>query len=185
VADARDFRLPELPREGADDTPREDVDSIAARLRAAVGRAVRRICPPWLAADADDLTQIATTRVLARLQQTPASGGLTSGYLYRAAHSALVDEIRRRRRLREEPMTDSEFASPQRAHDQQELRDALRACLAGLIAVRRRAVILHLQGHSAVEASELLGCGKKQVQNLIYRGLANLRDCLMARGVKP
>ena len=61
----------------------------------------------WLAADADDLTQIATTRVLARINQTSGKVAFTSGYLYRAVHSALVDEIRRRRRLREEPIEET------------------------------------------------------------------------------
>ena len=45
--------------------------------------------------------------------------------------------------------------------------------------------MLHLQGHSADETGALLGCSRKQAQNLTYRGLADLRGCLVARGVAP
>jgi RNA polymerase sigma-70 factor (ECF subfamily) len=184
MADARDSPVPDSLVEADPDARSGDADTIASQLRAAVARAVRRVCPQWLAADADDLTQIATTRVLARINQTSGKVAFTSGYLYRAVHSALVDEIRRRRRLREEPIDETLVASSSR-REGWEIREALKACLAGLVPSRRRAVMLHLQGHPAVEASALLGCTQKQAENLIYRGLANLRACLAARGATP
>ncbi len=185
MADARDFPVPDSLVDGDTGSPPGDADTTASQLRAAVARAVRRVCPQWLAADADDLTQIATTRVLARINQTSGKVAFTPGYLYRAVHSALIDEIRRRRRLREEPIEDTLVASSSRQREGWEIRDALKACLAGLVPSRRRAVMLHLQGHPAVEASALLGCTQKQAENLIYRGLANLRACLEARGATP
>jgi RNA polymerase sigma-70 factor (ECF subfamily) len=184
VADPNDSPAPDSPIEGDTDVS-GDADTIAAQLRAAVARAVRRVCPQWLADDADDLTQIATTRVLARINQTSGKVAFTPGYLYRAVHSALVDEIRRRRRLREDPIDEAVVIALPRRREGREIREALKACLGGLVPSRRRAVMLHLQGHSAVEAGELLGCSRKQAENLIYRGLANLRACLAARGVTP
>lgn len=188
MPEIRHQRPPAPPVENESESLSGDANTIAEELRAAVARAVRRVCPAWLADDADDLTQIATTRVLARMNQT-AGQTFTPGYLYRAVHSALVDEIRRRRRRREDPIADDEAGprggeSPVR-NEAWEIRDAVTACLARLAAARRRAVMLHLQGHSADETSALLGCNRKQAQNLTYRGLADLRACLAARGVTP
>jgi RNA polymerase sigma-70 factor, ECF subfamily len=189
VVDTRNLPLPEPPVEKDAVTAPGDADALASQLRAAVARAVRRVCPRWLADESEDLTQIATTRVLARMRQASAPDvAFTPGYLYRAVHSALVDEIRRRRRLREEPIDDSIGAirrgsSP--SGEVWEIRAAVAACLAKLAAPRRRAVILHLQGHSAEETAALLGCNRKTAENLTYRGLANLRACLVGRGVAP
>jgi RNA polymerase sigma-70 factor, ECF subfamily len=159
-------------------------------LQLDVARAVKRVCPHWLAEEAEDLAQVALSRVLGRLRATAGRLVFTPGYLYRAAHSALVDEIRRRRRLREVPIDPdlharSGAADPERLTAAREIRDALAFCLAGLSESRRRAVMLHLQGHSAAETSALLECSVKQTENLVYRGLVDLRTCLSARGVKP
>ena len=75
-------------------------EAIAERLRMDVARAIRRVCPRWLRDQADDLTQIATGRVLDRIRATEHLVEFSQGYLYRAVYSALVDEIRKRRRLR-------------------------------------------------------------------------------------
>lgn len=167
-----------------------DTELFVSQLRADVARAVRRICPRWLADDADDLTQVAVSRVLARIRATAGRTAYTSGYLYRVAHSALVDEIRRRRRLREVPLeadvqSETRPDDPDRRLRAQEIRDAVARCLAALVTSRRRAVMLHLQGHSIDETSALLACARKKAENLIYRGLADLRGCLVAGGVTP
>jgi RNA polymerase sigma-70 factor (ECF subfamily) len=188
VVDTRNLPQQESPVVRDADTPPRDADAVAAEVRAAIARAVRRVCPRWLADDADDLTQIATARVLARMSQSSAGVAFTPGYLYRAVHSALVDEIRRRRRLREEPIDDATGAigrGDPSSREAWEIRSAIAACLAKLAAPRRRAVLLHLQGHSAAEAAALLGCSRKTAENLTYRGLANLRACLVGRGVAP
>lgn len=188
MVDTRNLPLPEPLVERDAATPPRDADAVASQLRAAVARAVRRVCPQWLADDADDLTQIATTRVLARMSQASAAVEFTPGYLYRAVHSALVDEIRRRRRLREEPIDDSVGAARRdgsASGEPWEIRDAIAGCLATLAAHRRRAVMLYLQGHSAEETAGLLDCSRKTAENLIYRGLANLRACLVGGGVAP
>ena len=48
---------------------------------------------------------------------------------------------------------------------------------------RRLAVTLHLQGHSVPEAARLLDWAVKRTENLVYRGLADLRECLTAKGI--
>jgi RNA polymerase sigma-70 factor, ECF subfamily len=168
-----------------------EVDEAIERVRHDVARAVRRICPRWLSDQVDDLMQVATMRIVQRLRDTAGTSVvLTQGYVYRAAYSALVDEIRKRRRLREVPI-DAEVQSashiddPERQASARALREALKKCLAGLAIPRRRAVMLHLQGHSLDQTSALLGCRRKQADNLVYRGLADLRACLKTRGFEP
>jgi RNA polymerase sigma-70 factor (ECF subfamily) len=115
---------------------------------------------------------------------------LTSGYIYRAAYSALIDEIRRRRRLRELPMEldlvpASHEDSPERRAEGRSIRKHVTNCLSTLMVARRRAVMLHLQGHSLDEICAMLEEPRKKIENLAYRGLADLRRCLKARGVEP
>jgi RNA polymerase sigma-70 factor (ECF subfamily) len=168
-----------------------DVVEVNDRLRADVERAVRKVCPRWLVDQIDDLTQTATLRVVQRLRDTAdTSVVFTSGYIYRAAYTALIDEIRRRRRLRETPIDPDLFAAsqaerPDRRAASRAIREAVTKCLSALAMPRRRAVMLRLQGHSLDEMSALLDAPRKRVDNLLYRGLADLRLCLKSRGVEP
>jgi len=190
-------------------TQRSDVDDAAGEepagedarwtsLAAAMARAVRRQCPAWLANHADDIAQVALTKVMAIERQREGLQPFTSFYLHRVAHSALVDEIRRRRR-RPEVSLESESDSGERSAivepvavgnpethaASRELGLAIRDCLAAAGTDRRLAVSLYLQGHTVPEAARVLGWSAKRVENLVYRGLAALRQCLTGKGYKP
>src|SRR5207244_1621297 len=58
----------------------------------------------WLSDHAQDIAQAALTKVMAAEQRTEGERALTSFYLHRVAHSALVDEIRRRKRRPDIPL---------------------------------------------------------------------------------
>jgi RNA polymerase sigma-70 factor, ECF subfamily len=166
-------------------------------MRVALVRAVRRQCPRWLSDHADDLAQAALLKIIAA-DGREGNRALTSFYLYRVAHSALVDEIRRRQRRREvslvedhpdddraahiEPRADGD---PERDASMQELGAAVRGCLLAMGADRRQAVMLHLQGHSVPDTARLLGWSAKRTENLVYRGLGDLRRCLTTKGHTP
>ena len=159
------------------------------QLRVDIMRAVRSVCPRWLADHADDLAQVAMCRLLDRIRTTDGTIAMTPGYLYRTAHSVVVDEIRRRRRLHEIPLepdvpTQHDERTPERQAFSREVRNAITGCLARLETSRRRAVTLHLLGHSVDEIGAQLECRYKQADNLVYRGLSSLRACLRKRGVK-
>jgi len=62
---------------------------------------------------------------------------------------------------------------------------AIRACLAAANRDRRLALVLYLQGHSVPEAARILGWDVKRTENLVYRGLADLRQCLLNKGHRP
>ena len=51
-----------------------------------------------------------------------------------------------------------------------------------ILPARQAAVVLALQGHTAAEVASLLGASVKNVQNLIFRGTADLRRCLEDKG---
>ncbi len=113
-------------------------------------------------------------------------------YLMKAAHGVTVDEIRRRRRRREQTgmedeMTDNEATEPdpERRSIARSLGREIRRCLEEIVASRRMAVTLHLLGCPVPEVSRRLRCSVKSADNRIYRGMKNLRDCLATKGLMP
>jgi RNA polymerase sigma-70 factor, ECF subfamily len=172
-----------------------------AKLRQDFVKAVARLCPGWLANQRDDLVQAAVMRVMQIVSRRSAGDNgeahgddpkLAAAYLYRVAHSALVDEIRRANRRQETALDDSSvdrvaitFQDPERDAASREIGRNIHACLATMHRDRRQAVALYLQGHSVPEAARLLDWPAKRTENLVYRGLADLRECLMAKGIEP
>jgi RNA polymerase sigma-70 factor (ECF subfamily) len=164
-------------------------------LRAVLQRAVRRVCPRWLVDRSEDLVQVALMRVLDARGRNEGLSVLPSSYLYKVAYTTLIDEIRRLRRRPEVPLEaeghgDGASAPVAAGNPEQDLAatevgEAITQCLSGLGDDRRRAVTLHLQGHTVPQAAALLGWDAKRTENLVYRGLAELRQCLEAKGVKP
>lgn len=196
-------RLPRPPFDasapgGADTVEAPSAELRWTRLAATMARAVRRQCPAWLSGQAEDIAQAALIKVMAVERRAEGERPLSSFYLHRAAHSALVDEIRRRKRRPEIALEDATEpgnqagrlepraqGDPERSASFRELGAAVRDCLLGANRDRRLAVTLYLQGHSVPEVARLLGWDAKRTDNLVYRGLADLRQCLMGKGHKP
>ena len=175
-------------------TASPDAGEDYAELRAELARAVRSICPRWLADRWDDLVQTALLKIMELRRRSEQERELSSFYLKRVAYSALVDEIRRLQRRRESPLQDeegeplplaAETPGPERLSAAREMGAGIQDCLAALLRQRRLAVTLYLQEVSAVDAARLLGWDRKLTQNLVYRGLADLRRCLEAKGFHP
>lgn len=168
-------------------------DAALAALRIRLVGMVGRVCPAWLSAHAEDIVQAALLRILATRKPGEGIDDLRSLYMKKAAYCAMVDEIRRLRRRAEAPdgeeilagVTDPAAQDPERQTRLAELGAGIRGCLAGMVPARRRAVVLHLQGHSVPEASRLARWSLKQAENLVYRGLADLRRCLTSKGLAP
>lgn len=182
-----------------DSRPLQASDPQWVSLRAAMARAVRRQCPAWLYDDADDIAQAAIMKVVVSHQGGEGKPLPSSFYLHKVAHSALVDEIRRRKRRREVALEDGPSTgddapgasepvaagTPEATARLRELGAAVRACLQAMARDRRLALVLYLQQHTVPEAARLLGWAAKRTENLVYRGLADLRQCLLARGHTP
>jgi RNA polymerase sigma-70 factor (ECF subfamily) len=95
------------------------------------------------------------------------------------------------RRRRETDLEDASDVGVSTAHDPErtavslEIGRGIQACLAHMKRERRLAVTLHLQGHTVTEAARILEWPFKRTENLIYRGLADLRACLRCKGLQP
>lgn len=132
-------------------------------------------------------------RVLEIGEKDEGPRSFSASYLWRVAYTTLVDEIRRYRRRREVDLTETPqeaprgggLPNPERAAAGTEIGRGIQACLATLVPPRRRAVTLYLLGHNVPEIHGLLGLRAKQAENLVYRGLGDLRKCLRSRDLAP
>lgn len=179
------------PATGAPAEPPDaaDLEARAADLRRRLEKAVWRVCPSWDAASREDLVQAAMIRLLERMGSAEGERPLSASYLRKTAYSVLVDELRRRRRRSEVPLPEEPYRAPQAAGpaperqvESRQLGEAIRECLRRLVEARRLAVVLYLEGHGTPEVSQLLAWSRKRAENSIYRGLADLRQCLAGKG---
>lgn len=168
-------------------------DEDYSRLRHRLVRAVRKVCPAWLADEGEDLVQEALVSLMRRETKSEEKESFSQSYLMRTAYSKVVDEIRRRRVRREVPMEEEDgdepsFPDPSLGPDRElrrrQLGRAIQECLETLIRPRRLAVTLYLQGHRAKKTASLLGWDKKRTENLIYRGRQDLQECLREKGFR-
>lgn len=161
------------------------------KLRRALERAVRGVCPPWLREQREDIVQNALMRVVRILESDEEKRIWAHSYLWKLAFTETAAEIRRRRVRREEPMEPEHLereparGDPEQAAASREIGLAIVDCLGGVIESRRRPVLLKLYGFGLTETARLLGLERKRVDNLLYRGLADLRRCLQGKGIRP
>ncbi len=162
-------------------------------LRRRVAAAVRRHCPLWLAGHAEDIVQNAVLRLLRTLEKSDGNRTFSSVYLEKSVCGAVVDEIRRACRRREHPVEDLEVVEPvtgrqidpEHEASSREIGRGILDCLGHLARPRRLAVTLYLHGCTVPEAAGRLGWSLRRTESLVYRGLANLRGCLQAKGLTP
>jgi RNA polymerase sigma-70 factor (ECF subfamily) len=69
--------------------------------------------------------------------------------------------------------------------DNQELQRQIGAAVDGLIPARRAVVKMYLAGYDRLEIADLLGWTEPKTRNLLYRGLADLRERLTEMGIGP
>ncbi|HEX6052981.1 MAG TPA: sigma-70 family RNA polymerase sigma factor, partial [Gemmatimonadaceae bacterium] len=119
-------------------------------------------------------------------------GSVTPSYLYRAATTAAIDIVRRRRAARGDSLDqvdDAEVsarrapATPDRDASLQELGERIEQALRSIVASRRPVVRMYLAGYGTAEIAELMGWTEPKARNLVYRGLADLRQRLQAMGI--
>lgn len=169
----------------------DDVSDRSAWMLRTLRTAVGRACPSDLGSLREDLVQAALLRVLEHEGQGEQNQVRTASYLWRVAFSVIADELRRRRaeELRSRRSGVGEERSQAGATPPPEVGVGIRDCLGGLAEQRRMAVLLHLEGFRAEEASRVLHWvlhwDVKRVQNLTYRALADLRRCLEEKGLVP
>jgi len=144
-------------------------------------------------ADRDDLVQEVRVR-LWRALEVERIEALPASYLYRTATSAALDLIRRRRTMREDSLEDVDpsglrfaatAANPEQRAQLSDLALQIERAIEMIPESRRPVVRMYLAGYGSAEIGELMGWTEAKARNLLYRGLADLRQRLGAVGVNP
>jgi RNA polymerase sigma-70 factor (ECF subfamily) len=144
-------------------------------------------------ADVDEVMQDVRLRLWHARSSPEKIAGSPASYVYRTAVSTALDLIRRRRRreesadialVRDEAMRGTNPA-PDVALERSELMDTLTQTIAELSDARRPVVRMYLVGYTREEIADLLGWTEAKTRNLLYRGLADLREGLTQRGIGP
>lgn len=120
-------------------------------------------------------------------------GQTNTSYVYRTASSAALDVLRRRRARqadRHDAVDDAGMAGlatpevgPHEELEGSELAERVDRSIETIPATRRPAVRMHLAGYPREEIAQLMGWSEAKTRNLIYRGLADLREQLASEGV--
>lgn len=161
------------------------LEELVSRYSRLIRSAVGRVAGPLSEAVADDIEQAVVISLWRAMpdEQTPS---YPSSYLYRAA---VRETVRTMRRLH--GGADSEIdeghrdpaPDPERRAASGELGSTIRAALATLAPRRRSAVEAHLMGFDVHEVMRMQGWSYNTARNLIARGMADLRQELVRRGV--
>ena len=153
------------------------------RLREVMVRSVGKHCPSDLASLREDLVQTALLKVLERGMEVRAEEAPPrASYLRKMAFTVVIDELRRKRR--QEAQRVALAGAPPAAGSPTDVGFAIRQCLEMLPEARRMTVTLYLQGSRSAETARALGWKEKRVENLLYRGLDELRHCLGSKGME-
>jgi RNA polymerase sigma-70 factor (ECF subfamily) len=139
------------------------------------------------------MVQVVLVRLAEARKKSECHREFSSMYLSRVARGVVVDEIRRRYRRREVQPGEAETMERTRARNPDPERESvsrdmgrgIRDCLRRLRDARRLAVTLYLRGCSAGETARRLGWTTRKVENLVFRGLRDLRQCLIGKGLTP
>lgn len=167
---------------------RVDIDTRA--LRRDLARAAAQLCPPRLASSVDDIVHEAYLRVVRAAARDGAEAPRRS-YLWKVVYTTMIDWMRREgvrhRGIDGEVAIDTVAggATPEASVDARQIGAHIHDCVDRLPPTRKPVVALYLQGHGAGEIARLLDTAYKSVENLLYRGLAQVRACLQKKGVTP
>ena len=173
---------------GQNDPASAAIESAVQRWGGLIRRAALR--HGLAGADLDEVVQdlrIRLWRAIGRpSEKNPAE---SASYVYRAAMSAALDLLRRRRSGPLGRPVDLDLVSdilPARggapADDEDAQAAALGRALEKILPERRVAVRLHLEGKSRDQIAGFTGWSEARTRNLLYRGLADLKSLLAGEG---
>ncbi|HET7459399.1 MAG TPA: sigma-70 family RNA polymerase sigma factor [Gemmatimonadaceae bacterium] len=179
-------------------TPSASLESVVADFAEMVRRVAWR--HRLVDADVDEVMQEVRIRLWrSHGTGTPGSEQIApapASYVYRTAVSAALDLIRRRRARRagatvalDESGEAAGVATPEAPRgpdadlEASELAAQVARAIDTIPATRRPAVRMYLAGYPREEIATLMGWSEAKTRNLLYRGLADLRERLTEWGV--
>jgi RNA polymerase sigma-70 factor (ECF subfamily) len=142
--------------------------------------------------DVDEVMQEVRIRLWRARPDSEQISQVSASYVYRTAVSAALDILRRRRAQRQsllDPIDDrddtlsSSTAGPDGELEASELAQRVSRAVDQITPSRRPVVRMYLQGYPREEIASLLGWTEAKTRNLLYRGLADLRERLVADGL--
>ena len=178
--------------EPARDTLSPALEQTLARFAAMAKRVGQR--HGFTGGDLDEVIQEVRIRLWRALREEEKIAAVSASYVYRVAASASVDIIRRRRARRETRVRLSRLSgeavlgeSPAADLGQEgtEVERQVARAIDGLVDSRRQVVRMYLAGYGREEIADLLGWTEAKTRNLLYRGLADLREQLTKMGIGP
>jgi RNA polymerase sigma factor (sigma-70 family) len=144
--------------------------------------------------DVSDLVQEVRVRLWHALETGEKILAVPPSYVHRTAVTAALDVLRRRRARRETPVRLSrpsgegilgEAPATEDALGGSELEEQIALSLETIPESRRPVVRMYLAGYGREEIADLLGWTEAKTRNLLYRGLADLREKLTEIGIGP
>lgn len=142
--------------------------------------------------DLDEVMQEVRIRLWRAQRTSEQIGEVSTSYVYRTASSAALDVIRRRRSRRAEfhhSLDDGDAGvavaapGPHGELEGSEVAEQVSRAIETIPASRRPVVRMYLAGYPREEIAALMGWTEGKTRNLLYRGLADLRDRLTCMGV--
>jgi RNA polymerase sigma-70 factor (ECF subfamily) len=161
-----------------------DFSRLAAEMRPRLHRYCARMVGS--AFDGEDVVQDA----LARAAEAYAAGGPIANpesWMFRIAHNAAIDALRRRKRQADgEGTALDEIADPAAAADARVAAEANLAAFLPLPALQRSSVVLiDVLGHALQETADILDATVAAVKTALHRGRARLRETAAEPGPPP
>lgn len=183
---------------GAVDPASAHGDALSAKLEALIARYAAKV--RWVARDCrldsddvDDLIQDVRIRLWRVIERGERNAAEKPSYIHRTVMSAAVDLIRRRRgneegaapTVRQAAVESAAPAGqrPDRAAESSDVVDRINGAINELSDARRPLVRMYLAGYQIEEMARRLGWTEPKTRNLLYRGLAELRQRLVLLGV--
>ncbi len=133
-------------------------------------------------ASAEDIAAQVFLEAYRRLQFFQYRGIPISAWLYRIAHNLSTDHLRRRNRIRFEPLGDEEPCDQFNAENHEDaitIRDEVTAALRRLTSEQRQVVVMRfMEGMSRADVASATGKSLEAVKALQHRALTSLRHRL-------
>lgn len=143
--------------------------------------------------DVDEVMQAVRIRLWRALGEGERIAEVKPFYVRQAAMSAALDLIRQRRARREEPIlirssgfdAETREAGPSARVERSEVEELVGRAIDALPSRRQPVVRMYLAGYNSNEIAGVFGWTEPKARNLLYRGLAELREFLQAAGLTP
>ena len=167
----------------------EDFQEILDRFARFIEANIQKFDPQKSGIDPDDIAQEIRIKLWKVFQDEKKIKNYTS-YIRKIVDSTVIDQIRRLRKQtgiisleRSKKISDHKSHYTMQSQEEQDYSDIIGKAVESLLESRKKPVRLFLLNMTLEEISIYLNWSKDKTRNLLYRGLADLRNKLKAHGI--